>query len=130
MQLTEAQRKRLQDYAPTNLYTHPDGSPVVFIWERDRVEVHRITPSGEVWTSTRAFDEDEDWQHDVIRVDIEPAEIPGFEGTRAALDSLGKQDTKPCDHCGVPIDSDIHTEELGMCLDCSNKYWGHEGEDQ
>jgi hypothetical protein len=43
----------------------------------------------------------------------------------------GKQAaTTPCDHCAVPIDSDIHAEELGMCLDCSNKYWGHEGENE
>lgn len=31
----------------------------------------------------------------------------------------------PCDKCGKLIDSDIHTEELGMCLDCSNAYFDH-----
>ena len=34
----------------------------------------------------------------------------------------------PCNYCGTPIDSDIHEEELGMCLDCSNAYWSHNDE--
>jgi hypothetical protein len=140
MDITDAQRERLKDYAPSSVYMHADGSAVALLWERASVEIHRITPTGEVWTSRRAFDEQEEWEHDVMHqpqnvgiVPIDPAlltDVPGFEGTRAALDNLGKQATKPCDHCGVPIDSDIHTEELGMCLDCSDKYWGHEGEDQ
>ena len=33
-----------------------------------------------------------------------------------------------CDKCGEPIEKDIHIEELGMCVDCSNKYFDHEGE--
>ena len=37
--------------------------------------------------------------------------------------------TTPCDHCGTPVDTDIHKEELGMCIDCSNKYWTHEEEE-
>lgn len=37
--------------------------------------------------------------------------------------------TLPCDKCGVLIDADVHAEELGMCLECSNKYWSHEDED-
>lgn len=36
---------------------------------------------------------------------------------------------KPCNDCGTLIDADIHEEELGMCLDCSNAYWSHEGEE-
>jgi hypothetical protein len=35
--------------------------------------------------------------------------------------------TTPCNECAVPVDSDIHAEELGMCLDCSNDYWDHTG---
>lgn len=35
----------------------------------------------------------------------------------------------PCVHCGLPIDWHIHEEELGMCLECSNKYWTHEDEE-
>jgi hypothetical protein len=31
--------------------------------------------------------------------------------------------TTPCDDCGIPIDSDIHAEELGMCVDCSYIYF-------
>ena len=34
--------------------------------------------------------------------------------------------TKGCIYCDTPVDSDIWEEELGMCLDCSNKYWNHE----
>jgi hypothetical protein len=91
MQLTEAQRKHLEAYSPMDIYTHADGSPVVILWTRENVEIRRVTPDGSVWTSTRAFDENEEWQHDVMHTGNEPAEIPGFEGTRAALDSLGKR---------------------------------------
>lgn len=35
----------------------------------------------------------------------------------------------PCDHCGDPIDAEIHKEELGMCIDCSNKYFTHDDEE-
>lgn len=35
---------------------------------------------------------------------------------------------KGCVKCDVPVKADIHTEELGMCLFCSNKYFDHEGE--
>ena len=34
----------------------------------------------------------------------------------------------PCVDCGILIDADIHEEELGMCIDCSNKYWSHDDE--
>lgn len=37
--------------------------------------------------------------------------------------------TTPCDICGTPVDTDIHKEELGMCIDCSHKYWTHEEEE-
>lgn len=33
---------------------------------------------------------------------------------------------KTCDKCGEPMDKDIHAEELGMCVECSNKYFDHE----
>jgi len=36
----------------------------------------------------------------------------------------------PCDDCGVLIPSDIHEEELGMCVDCSNEYFTHLDEDE
>ena len=35
---------------------------------------------------------------------------------------------RSCDKCGEPIEKDIHTEELGMCVDCSHAYFDHEGE--
>jgi len=35
-------------------------------------------------------------------------------------------DKVPCDECGVPIQADIHAEELGMCVECSNEYYSHE----
>ena len=34
-----------------------------------------------------------------------------------------------CDTCGDPIDADIHKEELGMCVDCSNEYFTHDDEE-
>jgi len=33
----------------------------------------------------------------------------------------------PCNDCGTPVPTEIHAEELGFCLDCSNQYWGHYG---
>jgi hypothetical protein len=65
MHITDAQRERLKDYAPSSIYMHADGSAVALLWERASVEIHRITPTGEVWTSKRAFDENEEWEHDV-----------------------------------------------------------------
>lgn len=35
-------------------------------------------------------------------------------------------DLTPCDNCQTPIKSETHREELGLCLECSNKYWNHE----
>lgn len=34
----------------------------------------------------------------------------------------------PCDTCGTLIATDVHKEELGFCLTCSDKYWNHEDE--
>jgi len=31
----------------------------------------------------------------------------------------------PCDGCGVELELDVYREELGMCLDCSNRFWSH-----
>ena len=31
----------------------------------------------------------------------------------------------PCDSCETPIDSDIHAEEFGLCVGCSNDYFNH-----
>jgi hypothetical protein len=36
---------------------------------------------------------------------------------------------KGCDKCGELIQKDIHAEELGMCIECSNAYFNHEDED-
>jgi hypothetical protein len=36
----------------------------------------------------------------------------------------------PCNVCGDPINAEIHAEELGMCLDCSNAYFTHEDEEE
>jgi hypothetical protein len=40
---------------------------------------------------------------------------------------MNQQDTRPCVECGAPVPADIHGEELGFCLPCSNDYWGHLG---
>jgi hypothetical protein len=37
--------------------------------------------------------------------------------------------TLPCEHCGTAIDEGIYKEELGLCLECSNKYFTHEDEE-
>jgi hypothetical protein len=37
--------------------------------------------------------------------------------------------TLPCNVCGELINAEIHAEELGMCLDCSNAYFTHEDEE-
>jgi hypothetical protein len=43
-----------------------------------------------------------------------------------ALEQLINGGLLPCDKCGDKIDADIHAEELGMCVDCSNEYFSHE----
>ena len=35
----------------------------------------------------------------------------------------------PCNVCGDSMNADIHAEELGMCLDCSNAYFTHNDEE-
>lgn len=37
--------------------------------------------------------------------------------------------TEPCVECGTAVDADIHAEELGMCVDCSNEYYNHDDEE-
>lgn len=32
---------------------------------------------------------------------------------------------KGCEKCGEPVKADIHAEELGMCVECSNDYFEH-----
>jgi hypothetical protein len=34
-----------------------------------------------------------------------------------------------CDNCDSPISVDVHAEELGMCVDCSNEYFTHNDEE-
>ena len=36
---------------------------------------------------------------------------------------------KGCDKCGDLIQKDIHAEELGMCIECSNAYFDHSDEE-
>ena len=35
-------------------------------------------------------------------------------------------DTRPCIYCHIAVEHDTWFSELGMCLDCSNKYYNHE----
>lgn len=37
--------------------------------------------------------------------------------------------TLPCVECGTPVKADIHAEELGMCIPCSNAYYDHSEEE-
>jgi hypothetical protein len=39
------------------------------------------------------------------------------------------EEMTPCDICGIPIKTDIHKEELGMCIECSNNYYNHDDEE-
>jgi|DEB0MinimDraft_6_1074348.scaffolds.fasta_scaffold05437_8 hypothetical protein len=34
----------------------------------------------------------------------------------------------PCDVCGDLMSADVHAEELGMCLECSNLYFAHDAD--
>ena len=38
--------------------------------------------------------------------------------------------TLPCNVCGDLMNAEIHAEELGMCIDCSNAYFTHEDEEE
>jgi hypothetical protein len=35
-------------------------------------------------------------------------------------------DLTPCNECSIPISTEVHREELGLCLECSNKFWSHD----
>lgn len=37
--------------------------------------------------------------------------------------------TLPCNECGEPVNAEIHAEELGMCIECSNAYFTHNDEE-
>ena len=38
-------------------------------------------------------------------------------------------ETRPCRDCQTPVDHDIWFEEMEMCIECSNKYFSHEDEE-
>jgi hypothetical protein len=38
--------------------------------------------------------------------------------------------TLPCNECGDLMNAEIHAEELGMCIDCSNAYFTHADEEE
>jgi len=38
--------------------------------------------------------------------------------------------TLPCNECGDPVNAEIHAEELGMCIECSNAYFTHADEEE
>lgn len=43
------------------------------------------------------------------------------------VDGMNNTDTRPCLECAAPVPADIYEDELGLCLECSNDYWGHLG---
>lgn len=49
-------------------------------------------------------------------------------GTSRVRPSEWLENTVPCDECGTVVDADIHAEEFGMCVDCSNEYFNHDEE--
>ena len=81
-------------------------------WGVDDDEIFFYFPQGEKEMS--------DLNNDCEIVSYETVTITTQEGNEMT----------PCDECGELIKSDIHAEELGMCIECSNKYWSHEGEQQ
>lgn len=68
----------------------------------------------------------------IVGMKIEcPNHEGGFDCTPFCNVCEGEQEyeyteTRPCIYCGDPVDHDIWFEELGMCVDCSNKYYSHE----
>jgi hypothetical protein len=40
------------------------------------------------------------------------------------------ESTTPCIECATPVATDVHAEELGYCLDCSNAYFDHSDEEK
>lgn len=40
------------------------------------------------------------------------------------LEFYEDDDVKPCDDCGTLIFADVHDAEMGMCLKCSDDYFG------
>jgi hypothetical protein len=70
------------------------------------------------------------FQHLISTMGISPEEQKSM--AHSALigyhqDEAAKPETfTPCDRCGTSIPTDVHKEELGMCVDCSNKYYNHE----
>lgn len=45
------------------------------------------------------------------------------------FDVFGDDATLPCIECDTPVKADIHAEELGMCVECSNEYFNHDDEE-
>jgi len=37
---------------------------------------------------------------------------------------------RKCNDCDTDVEHDVWFTELGMCLECSNKYWNHENESE
>lgn len=56
------------------------------------------------------------------------AGVANADETLHALEQLINGGVTPCNSCQAPVLTDIHAEELGMCVDCSNDYFTHEDE--
>lgn len=74
------------------------------------------------------------------RAGLEDSEWEAFhkEATSGDYDNLlvtvmrwfSVDSTEPCVECGTAVDADIHAEELGMCVECSNEYYNHDDEEE
>jgi ribosomal protein L29 len=59
-------------------------------------------------------------------IEIYKTEIAELETWIEELNNPMTDETTPCDVCQTPIATDIHAEELGMCIECSNAYFSQE----
>jgi DNA-directed RNA polymerase subunit RPC12/RpoP len=74
------------------------------------------------------------FQHLISTMGISPEEQAAM-GHSALIghhqDEAAKPETfTPCDRCGTSIPTDVHKEEMGMCVDCSHKYYNHEFDEE
>lgn len=75
----------------------------------------------------RAGLSDEEWEG--FRIEATCADYGQLLRTVMLWFSVDGDMHKPCDECGTPVKADIHAEELGMCIPCSNEYYDHSEEE-
>jgi hypothetical protein len=112
--------------------------------EIDEDDIILITGTGIGWQSRSGYKETDILElHGALSIDGEftiswTLDIPSkkLRARRASHDEpMGANfeidfiKTLPCNECGDPVNAEIHAEELGMCIDCSNAYFTHADEE-